>query len=113
MRTTDPPSDPPTTPGTSPENAKRAKGTSLGADDLNDTDWKILEALYESEAKSRQSRTTLGRLAETWTIGNHDSHHIKDSVKKLKRKGLVETLTGNKGGIWLTPVGAELHANRG
>jgi hypothetical protein len=113
---TDPSTGTSTTPGTPPEDTREAKGTTFDINSLNDTDWAILQALEDCRATDRHSsnRTTLSKLSKTWSIGNPDSHHVKDSVKKLKseKMGLIDTSTGPSGGIWLTAAGIRLVSER-
>jgi hypothetical protein len=112
--TIDPAAGTSTPPGTPPENAREAKGTPLDPNGLNDTDWTILETLFDCGAKDRRERTTLKSLAARWKIGNPDSHHIKAAIKKLKGLPipLIGTVTGPSGGIWLTEAGVKLCAER-
>jgi hypothetical protein len=110
--TADPSTGVSTTPGTSAGTPREAKGTSTDLNNLNDTDWTILQTLYDCRAQDRLARTTLSKLEREWRIGNHASRHIKQSVKKLKSMSLICTLSGPSGGIWLTPVGVRLCSER-
>jgi hypothetical protein len=98
---------------TAPRRRRGIAGAESTPDKPGDTDWKFLRALHRLEAFDHGSRVTIGTVAKDWRerIGSADSKHVKKSVAKLKRLGLIDTAVGPNGGVWLTPKGRDLIAS--
>ena len=65
----------------------------------------ILQALLELKALDVHSRRSTTEIARRAIGPNAEPALLKESVSELRRRGLIETKRGRKGGAWLTSSG--------
>jgi hypothetical protein len=95
------------------EGDRGRKGAGSIADELCDTDRNFLRVLHKLKAFGHANKTNRKAVEQhpSERIGDEDSRHFRNSVKKLKRLGLIDTAVGPNGGVWLTPKGRDLIAS--
>jgi hypothetical protein len=72
-------------------------------DRLTQNDWKLLGALKNLGATSRQKRVTQSQITQKARTGYCGSEHNKQSFKRLKALNFIDTIRGE--GTWLTKEG--------
>jgi len=88
-------------PGDQPMQASKARAT------LSEKQWHALKALAQGEAFDADHRITRAELARIAEGNNALPDALNHAVADLGKKGLVQTKTGQCGGVWLTTKGRE------
>jgi hypothetical protein len=72
-------------------------------DDLTPTAWKLLEATRDVGAVDTGKAVGRGAIAAKARVGNHDSKHVQEALKRLTSRGYLDAKRGH--GTWITEDG--------
>jgi hypothetical protein len=73
---------------------------------LSPLQYDLLDALRSLKAIDPEKRVTGPTLADK-VGGGATAQSVKDPLADLKRRDLVDSQTGRKGGTWLTKIGLD------
>jgi len=71
----------------------------------------VIQFLHQQRAFDKSSLCRTEDIAAGMTGRSNDQNSYKHAVAKLSSKGIVQTATGRRGGVWLTDKGEHLAAD--